>query len=95
MSDIANGLKAIRLQWLDRLREFLDSEVVAKPGHPKRIGILGALGTGDVGDEAMLIAGAAPTVSLAVYFAVPAAYFVLITVLRDRPATATDADDFS
>jgi polysaccharide pyruvyl transferase WcaK-like protein len=56
MSDIANGLKAIRLQWLDRLREFLDSEVVAKPGHPKRIGILGALGTGDVGDEAMLIA---------------------------------------
>ena len=44
---------------------------------------------------AMLVAGPAPTVSLAVYFAVPAAYFVLITVLRDRPATASDADDFS
>jgi uncharacterized membrane protein len=44
---------------------------------------------------AMLLAGPAPTVSLAVYFSVPAAYFVLITVLRDRPATASDADDFS
>jgi len=44
---------------------------------------------------AMLLAGPAPSVSLIVYFAVPAAYFVLITVLRDRPATAGDADDFS
>jgi uncharacterized membrane protein len=44
---------------------------------------------------AMLLAGLAPTVSLAVYLAVPAAYFVLITVLRDRPATANDADNFS
>lgn len=44
---------------------------------------------------AMLLADAAPTVSLVVYFAVPAAYFVLITVLRDRPTTAGDADDFS
>ena len=44
---------------------------------------------------AMLLAGLAPTVSLVVYFAVPAAYFVLITVLRDRPITADDADDFS
>jgi hypothetical protein len=56
MSEIENCLKAIRLQWLDRLREFIDSEVKAKPGDAKRIGILGALGTGDVGDEAMLIA---------------------------------------
>ncbi len=44
---------------------------------------------------AMVLADPAPTVSLVVYFAVPAAYFVLITVLRDRPATADDADDFS
>jgi uncharacterized membrane protein len=44
---------------------------------------------------AMLLAGFAPAVSLAVYLAVPAAYFVLITVLRDQPATADDADDFS
>jgi len=56
MSDIANGLKANRLQWLDRVRELIDCEVKAKPGEPMRIGILGALGTGDVGDEAMLIA---------------------------------------
>lgn len=44
---------------------------------------------------AMLLAGLAPSVSLVVYFGVPAAYFVLITVLRDRPATAGDADGFS
>ncbi len=44
---------------------------------------------------AVLLAGVAPTASLFVYFAVPAAYFVLITVLRDRPTTADDADDFS
>jgi uncharacterized membrane protein len=44
---------------------------------------------------AMLLAGLAPLVSLVVYFGVPAAYFVLITVLRDRPATAGDADGFS
>ena len=44
---------------------------------------------------AMLMADAAPSASLAVYFAVPAAYFVLITVLRSHPNTADDADDFS
>ena len=44
---------------------------------------------------AMLLAGLAPPVSLIVYLSVPAAYFVLITVLRDRPATAGDADGFS
>jgi uncharacterized membrane protein len=44
---------------------------------------------------AMVLADSAPTVSLIVYFAVPAAYFVLITVLRNRAATADDADGFS
>ena len=44
---------------------------------------------------AMLLADPAPAISLAFYLLVPAAYFVLITVLRDRPATAADADGFS
>ena len=44
---------------------------------------------------AMLLADPAPTASLFVYFAIPAAYFVLITVLRDRPTTAHDASGFS
>jgi hypothetical protein len=44
---------------------------------------------------AMLLAGLAPLVSLVVYFGVPAAYCVLFTVLRDRAATAGDADGFS
>ena len=44
---------------------------------------------------AMLLADSAPSISLLVYFAVPVAYFVLITVLRDRPTTAAEADGFS
>lgn len=44
---------------------------------------------------AMILADPAPSLSLAVFFAVPAAYFVLVTVLRDRPTTAVDADGFS
>jgi TMEM175 potassium channel family protein len=44
---------------------------------------------------AIVLADPAPSVSLIVYFAVPALYFVLITVLRDRPATSKEADDFS
>ena len=44
---------------------------------------------------AMVLAEPVPSVSLAIYFVVPAAYFVLITVLRDRPATAAGAGDFS
>jgi uncharacterized membrane protein len=44
---------------------------------------------------AMVLADSAPSISLLVYFAVPVAYFVLITVLRDRPTTAAEADGFS
>lgn len=44
---------------------------------------------------AMILADPVPSVSLGVYFAVPAAYFALITLLRERPRTAADADDFS
>ncbi len=44
---------------------------------------------------AMVVADSAPTTSLVIYFLVPAAYFVLITVLRSRPATADEAGDFS
>lgn len=44
---------------------------------------------------AMILADPAPRVSLAIYFAAPAVYFVLVTVLRERPATSVDAGDFS
>lgn len=44
---------------------------------------------------AMLLANAAPSASLALYFSVPLLYFVLVTVLRARPATEKDAESFS
>ena len=44
---------------------------------------------------AMLLAGVAPSASLALYFSVPLLYFVLVTILRDRPATEEEAEGFS
>jgi uncharacterized membrane protein len=44
---------------------------------------------------AMLLAGVAPSASLALYFLVPLLYFVLVTILRDRPATEEEAESFS
>src|SRR6056297_1628704 len=44
---------------------------------------------------AMIIADAAHQLSLLLYLSVPAFYFLIVTVLRDRPSTASDADNFS
>ncbi len=43
---------------------------------------------------AMAVATAAPTVSVALYLAVPLLYFGLITLLRSRPSTRTEAEDY-
>ncbi len=43
---------------------------------------------------AMAVATAAPTVSVALYLAVPLLYFALITLLRSRPSTRTEAEDY-
>lgn len=45
--------------------------------------------------SAMSVAGVAHQLSLLLYLLVPATYFVVVTLLRDRPRTATAADDFS
>ena len=44
---------------------------------------------------AMIVADAAHQLSLVLYLSVPACYFAAVTILRDRPATAADADDFT
>lgn len=44
---------------------------------------------------AMIIADASHQVSLLIYLSVPAFYFLMVTILRDRPSTASDADNFS
>jgi uncharacterized membrane protein len=44
---------------------------------------------------AMLVADVAHQLSLTLYLLMPASYFAMVTVLRDRPGTAKAADDFS
>jgi uncharacterized membrane protein len=68
-----------------------------EPGtpHTRRVGLAISAAPIALYLVAMLLAGPAPSISLIVYLTVPAAYFVLITLLRDRPATASDADEFS
>lgn len=44
---------------------------------------------------AMLVADALPTLSLLLYLSVPLLYFLLITILRRRPETREEAEDFS
>jgi uncharacterized membrane protein len=44
---------------------------------------------------AMALAGVATTVSVVLYFAVPGLYFLLISLLRDRPRTRQEAEEFS
>jgi uncharacterized membrane protein len=44
---------------------------------------------------AMAVAGTAPALSLALFFSVPLAYFVLISALRRRPGTRSEAEDYA
>ena len=44
---------------------------------------------------AMIVAEASPTASICLYFSVPILYFLLITLLRDRTGTRSEADEFS
>ena len=90
---IAVSLARVLLYWYVSRRPAL----LWEPGQStsRRVGL--AVSAAPIGLYllAMALADSAPTVSLLVYLAVPAAYFVLITVLRDRPGTAAEADGFS
>ncbi len=44
---------------------------------------------------AMALAAAAPAASVLLFFALPGLYFLLVTLLRDRPGTRGEADEFS
>jgi uncharacterized membrane protein len=44
---------------------------------------------------AMIVADAAPTLSLLLFLSIPLLYFILIGVLRDNPLTSDEASDFS
>ena len=44
---------------------------------------------------AAIVAGVSTTASVVLFFAVPVLYFLLITILRERPTTRSEADAFS
>ena len=44
---------------------------------------------------AMLVADLSTGLSKALFFSVPALYFALVRILRDRPASASEADEFT
>lgn len=60
----------------------------------RRIGGLIAVSPIVVYGLAMLVAGASPTLSLVLYLAIPLLYFALIAILRQRPDTKDEAQDF-
>lgn len=63
--------------------------------HRRRVGMLLAAAPIGIYVVAMVVADPAPTVSLVLYFTAPLLYFALVTVLRQRPSTRAEADDFS
>ena len=87
------SLMRIALYWyLSRRPQLLWEPISVRE---RRLGIVLACVPMVLYAVAMIVADAAHQLSLFIYLSVPALYFVLVTILRDRPATATDADNFS
>jgi uncharacterized membrane protein len=90
---IAVSLMRIALYWyLSRRPKLLWEPISVRE---RRLGIVLSCVPMAFYAGAMIVADAAHQLSLFIYLSVPALYFVLVTILRDRPATATDADNFS
>ena len=90
---IVVSLMRIALYWyLSRRPQLLWEPISVRE---RRLGIVLACVPMVLYAVAMIVADAAHQLSLFIYLSVPALYFVLVTILRDRPATATDADNFS
>ena len=72
-------------------------QLLSKPPSRRtvRLGLLLSAAPASLYAIAMALAGVSHQLSLAIYLAVPGAYFLLVTLLRDRPATAGRADGFS
>lgn len=88
---IAVSLMRMLMYWYVANRPSLMWE--PKPARNRRIGLLLGASTIAVYLAAMLVADAAPTLSLSLYFGLPILYFVLVAVLRTRPETREEAED--
>jgi len=90
---IAVSLTRILLYWYVSRRPQLLWEPLEQ--HSMRLGLFLSAAPIVLYLVAMLVAVVAPRLSLFLFLIVPGSYFVLITVLRDRPATADEADAYS
>ena len=90
---IAVTLMRLAMYWYAARRPALlwDTSVITR----RRLGLAVASAPLPVYVLAMAIAGVASTLSVVLFFAVPGLYFLLITLLRDRPRTSSEADEFS
>ena len=85
------------MRWVLYVYLMRRPELLWDPPSSRRrtIGALLALAPIPIYAIAMLLAGTAPRLSLALYLFVPALYFLLITELRRRPSTRSEAEDFA
>lgn len=89
---IAVNLLRMTLYWYITRHPELMWET--KTDHDRRVGLMLAAAPIVVYLVAMLVADYVPNVSLALFFAMPLLYFVLITVLRFSSSTKGEAEDF-
>ncbi|MBK9178716.1 MAG: DUF1211 domain-containing protein [Acidimicrobiales bacterium] len=96
---IAATLMRLVLYWYVARRPMLLSTDRARAGllSPDRAGVGLAIGASPlvVYVIAILLADLSTSASTALYFSVPALYFLLVTLLRDRARTRAEADEFS
>ncbi len=71
-------------------------ELLFEPPSDRQRRIGGLLATAPIAIYllAMAVATTAPSVSVALYLALPLLYFALITLLRSRPSTRSEAEDY-
>jgi uncharacterized membrane protein len=90
---VAAGLMRLMVYWYLARRPWLMWEPLSKRG--TRFGFLVMSFSMVVNLVAMAVADVSTTLSRAIFFAGPLLYFLLITILRERPGTRDEADDFS
>ncbi len=90
---IVASLVRIGLYWYVSRRPQLLWEPI--PKHERRLGLILSLVPIAFYVVAIALAHVAHQASLTLYLLVPGCYFLMVTMLRDRPSTAEAADEFT
>ena len=88
----ASAMRLLLLWYAPRRPALLWPDAVAE-----RVGVAIAIAAAPIPVYlvAIAVAGASTTISGLLYLAVPFLYFLLVTLLRERPGTRTEADEFT